>query len=194
MTPGPGPAAPEPWAGTGIVLRVFDWSDEADLMEVFADPEIVTWNPGPPEGAVAFMRERNDWSAGTHASWAVADAGAGPGPAGRLLGSVSLHRIDRDQGDAEVGYWVAPWARRRGVGAAAAAAAATYGFERLGLHRVHLLHSVENAASCAVAQRAGFLLEGTLRQSFRYADGRHHDEHLHARLVTDPGPGAPAEG
>ena len=35
------------------------------------------------------------------------------------------------------------------------------------------------------ASRHGFALEGTLRQSFRYADGRHHDEHLHARLVTD---------
>lgn len=189
MTPGPGPAEPEPWTGDGIVLRAFGWSDEADLAEVFADPEIVTWNPGPPEGALAFMRERNDWSAGTHASWAVAAAGAGPGagpePAGRLLGSVSLHKIDRDQGDAEVGYWVAPWARRRGVGAAAAAAAAAYGFERLGLHRAYLFHAVENTASCAVARRAGFALEGTLRQSFRYADGRHHDEHLHARLVTD---------
>jgi len=189
VTPGPGPAAPEPWTGDGIVLRAFDWSDEADLAEVFADPGILTCNPGPPEGALAFMRERNDWSAGTHASWAVAAAGASPGAgpeqAGRLLGSVSLHKIDRDQGDAEVGYWVAPWARRRGVGAAAAAAAAAYGFERLGLHRAYLFHAVENTASCAVARRAGFTLEGTLRQSFRYADGRHHDEHLHARLVTD---------
>lgn len=31
----------------------------------------------------------------------------------------------------------------------------------------------------------GFLLEGTLRESYRYADGRFHDEHLHARLATD---------
>jgi RimJ/RimL family protein N-acetyltransferase len=44
---------------------------------------------------------------------------------------------------------------------------------------------VENAASCGVARKAGFLLEGTLRESYRYADGRFHDEHLHARLATD---------
>ena len=177
--------APEPWSGPGVVLRAFEWGDEADLAEAFTDPAVATWNPGPAEGALAFMRERNEWSAGTHASWAVTETAAGPAGSGRLLGSVSLHKIDRDQGDAEVGYWVAPWARGRRLGAAAAAAAAAYGFERLGLHRVYLFHAVENPASCAVARRAGFLLEGTLRQSFRYPDGRHHDEHLHARLVTD---------
>ena len=61
MPPGPGPerrSGPEPWTGAGVVLRAFEWSDEPDLAEVFADPEIVTWNPGPPEGALAFMRER----------------------------------------------------------------------------------------------------------------------------------------
>ncbi len=179
---------PEQWSGPGVVLRAFERVDEPDLVAAFADPAITTWNPGPPEGPLEFMRERNDWSAGTHVSWAVSEVAAGPEGVGRLLGSVSLHKIDRDQGDAEVGYWVAPWARRRRLGAAAAAAAAAYAFERLGLHRVHLFHAVENPASCAVARRAGFLLEGTLRQSFRYADGHHHDEHLHARLATDREP------
>ena len=186
-----GRAAPEPWTAAGVALRAFEWDDEPDLAAALADPAVVAWNPGPAEGVEAFLRERNDWSAGTHASWAVAAPGTQPGAGGRgrLLGSVSLHEIDRDQGDAEVGYWVAPWARGRGVGAAAAAAAAAYGFGRLGLHRVYLFHSVHNPASCAVAERAGFLLEGTLRQSYRYPDGRRHDEHLHARLAGDPDPG-----
>ena len=45
-----------------------------------------------------------------------------------------------------------------------------------------------NPASCAVALRAGYPLEGLLRQSFVYGDGQRYDEHLHARLVTDPPP------
>src|SRR5699024_5026481 len=28
--------------------------------------------------------------------------------------SVSVHQVDRPQGDAEIGYWVAPWARGQG--------------------------------------------------------------------------------
>ncbi|WP_223884412.1 GNAT family N-acetyltransferase [Micromonospora craniellae] len=42
-----------------------------------------------------------------------------------------------------------------------------------------------NPASCRVAERAGYPVEGTLRESHRYGDGRRYDEHLHARLATD---------
>ena len=44
-----------------------------------------------------------------------------------------------------------------------------------------------NPGSCRVAERAGYLLEGTLRDSHRYGDGRRYDEHVHGRLTTDPG-------
>ena len=40
-------------------------------------------------------------------------------PDGTLLGSVSLYEIDPDQRKAEIGYQTAPWARGRGVAAAA---------------------------------------------------------------------------
>jgi hypothetical protein len=34
-------------------------------------------------------------------------------------------------------------------------------------------------------------VEGTLREAYAYGDGVRHDEHLHARLRTDPDPGVP---
>jgi RimJ/RimL family protein N-acetyltransferase len=103
----------------------------------------------------------------------------------RLVGSVSLHKIDVEQADVEVGYWVAPWARRKGYATRAVLAASQFAFTRLAMHRIHLYHSAGNPGSCAVARGAGFLHEGTLRQSFRYSDGAYHDEHLHARLASD---------
>ena len=42
------------------------------------------------------------------------------------------------------------------------------------------------ARTCRVATAAGFALEGVARQSYRYPDGLFHDEHLHARLASDP--------
>jgi RimJ/RimL family protein N-acetyltransferase len=171
-----------------LVLRSYVAADLSDLRAAFADPLVKTWNPGPSDDdesgtmAAAWMSERNDWSNGSHASWAVGAAD------GRLLGSVSLHKIDHEQNDAEVGYWLAPWARGHGWGALAVAAAARFGFERLHLHRLHLFHAVENEASCRLATTAGFALEGLLRESYRFADGRYHDEHLHGRLADDPEP------
>lgn len=93
--------------------------------------------------------------------------------------------IDFAQLNAEVGYWVVPAARRRGVATQAVALAAGCAFTTLGLHRIQLYHSVANVASCAVARAAGFVYEGMLRESYRYPAGKFHDEHLHARLATD---------
>ena len=47
------------------------------------------------------------------------------------------------------------------------------------------VHAVANPASCRVAEKAGFRLEGVLAQSHRYGDGVYHDEHLHARLAVE---------
>ena len=176
-------------AAADVVLRPFLPSDLSDLLTAFADPDIKAWNPGPvadasleTDEAVDWMAGRNDWSGGSHVSWAVAF------PHGQLLGSVSLHKMDHDQRDAEVGYWLAPWARGRGVAVVAVDAAARFGYTELGLHRLHLFHAVENLASCKLATAAGFRLEGELRQSYRFADGYYRDEHLHARLTDDPPP------
>ena len=54
----------------------------------------------------------------------------------------------------------------------------------IGLHRIWLVHSAQNVASCRVADRAGFTAEGTMRDQARHADGW-HDMHLHARLAWD---------
>lgn len=175
------PRAPVELTGDGFVLRPYTVADLPTLRVVFADPEIARWNAGPTEPAEIerWRARRNDWTVGDHVSWAIGD------PAGALLGSVSVHQIDPRQDDAGIGYWVAPAARGRGLAARAVRRASRYGFEALGLRRIYLHHAVGNVASCRVATAAGYLLEGTLRQSHRYDDGVHHDEHLHARLATD---------
>ena len=176
-----------------LVLRPPRAEEAADALELLGDPDVARWNPAPSvvdlDSAAAWSRRGADWSAGDHATFSVLDAATGA-----YLGVVSLHSIDPVQHDAEIGYRVTPRARGRGVATEAVTAATAWAFANLALVRIELAHAVDNPPSCAVALRAGYPLEGVLRQSFVYGDGRRYDEHLHARLAGDPPPGRPAAG
>jgi RimJ/RimL family protein N-acetyltransferase len=172
-------------AADGLMLRPWRAEDAPAVLSALRDPAVARWNPADsaePDLAVAatWVAQRADWSGGGHASFAVCAVDGA-----ELLGSVSLFRIDRVHDNAEMGYWVAVGARGRGVAATAVRALTDWSFTALGLARVQLFHAVENPASCRVAEKAGYRLEGTVRQSYRYGDGLLHDEHLHGRLATD---------
>lgn len=54
----------------------------------------------------------------------------------------------------------------------------------VGFHRLELMHSVHNQASCRVAHIASYELEGNQASGGLHCDGG-HDMHLHARLSSD---------
>ena len=89
----------------------------------------------------------------------------------RFVGSVGLARTDWTDGRVEVGYWIAPWARRKGYAAEATRGVAAYAFQR-GMHRIELLAAVDNLASQGVARKAGFTRECVVREAMLIAAGR----------------------
>ena len=166
-----GPAVSIEIAAGAIQLRPWTLDDAPELLPALDDPEIQLWNP--------FVLHRRRGAGGT------ASRGSRRGRTTRVRrlvgryatlsvapcwGQVSLFNINRDQRDAEVGYWLLPHARGRGVGTTAVLAVTRYAFGALELLRLQLFHAVENTASCALATRAGFAYEGTHRQSHRYGD------------------------
>jgi RimJ/RimL family protein N-acetyltransferase len=165
----------------GLLLRPWLPTDADQVEAVTSDPSLVRWNPIAAQSASEWIANRADWTNGEHASWAAVD----PAERDTVLGSVSLFKIDDYQQMAEVGYWVTPEHRGRGVATRGVQGATHFAFAELGLRRVVLFHAVDNPGSCAVATRAGFAQEGAHRQSYRYGDGEWHDEHSHARLRSD---------
>jgi RimJ/RimL family protein N-acetyltransferase len=102
---------------------------------------------------------------------------------GELVGAGGAHLVAGRLGP-EIGYWIAPWARRQGYATEAAAGLATWALGH-GAPRVHLYTDVDNIASQAVARRAGFTEEGVARSCLEYRDGSRADAVLFGRLATD---------
>lgn len=137
----------------GWALRAPTERDVTWITEACADPDIQRWTEVPTPYDVEDARLFVATGAGSLLVRAVVTADTDEG-----LGMVAVHRIEDDGGhtDAALGYWVAPWARRRGVATWATLAIAAEAVARWGVTRVSLDIAVANEASTAVARRAGF--------------------------------------
>lgn len=170
----------------GLELRPWHVSDADAFLAAGRDPAIRQWNllavesPEVARERIGRMHER--WAAETAGIWAIARPGGGA-----ALGLIGLTDIDLAGGSGEIIYWLLPAARGAGAAVEATTRLARWSLDELGLHRLRLCHSVANPASCRIATKAGFPLEGTMRGALLHADGW-HDQHLHARVQGDEWP------
>jgi RimJ/RimL family protein N-acetyltransferase len=104
---------------------------------------------------------------GQPVEWAIVDPDSD-----ELWGSIGFVRVDAGQQSGEVGFWLAPHARGRGVATRALRGVARWGLRQEGFQRVEVAVNVDNLASQAVAERVGFVREGVLRSWRRTGEGR----------------------
>ena len=177
---------------TGRRVRLRPWRavDADAVCAACQDAEIQRWTQVP----VPYAREHAVEFVGTVAPRTWADGGAlfavEPLEGGALVGSIGLFP-PRD-GVGEAGYWTAPGHRGRGLTAEALWVLTDWALDVAGVHRVELLVDPANAGSRRVAESAGFVAEGTIRQRFLYR-GRPSDIVHYARLAGDRSPGPSGE-
>jgi ribosomal-protein-alanine N-acetyltransferase len=175
---------PQPVLPVGDALRLRPWraADAPAVVEAFTDPTLQRWHLRRADStaeAEEWIRGWQDgWVAETAARWALV-----PATGDKVLGQVSLRAMDLPMAEAECSYWVARPARGRGAAPRALTALRRWACGQAGFHRLFLVHSVHNPASCRVAEKTGFTLEGTRRSALRHVDGW-HDMHLHASVTT----------
>ncbi|MFI7502133.1 GNAT family N-acetyltransferase [Streptomyces sp. NPDC049687] len=176
-------AQPVLTTGDGLLLRPWRAEDAPAVYTAFQDPLMHQWHirsADSEEEVAGWIAEwQQSWGTERSAQWAVVDEDTH-----LLVGRVALRTILLSEGTAEVAYWTTRAARGRGVAVRATAALTRWALDEIGFHRLELSHATANEASCRVAVKAGFTLEGTLRSAVLHQDGW-HDMHLHARVQGD---------
>jgi len=163
-----------------IRLRLRTDADDPAIVDACRDPDIVRWTRVPDsyddataaEWAVESQRQRE---AGIGLHLIVADAASDA-----LLGSIGVH-ANQAEGRADVGYWLAPQARGRGVMTRAVRLFSRWLFDNLPVERIEITIEPGNAASRRVAERAGYTFEGVLR-SHTVIKGKRRDMAMHSLL------------
>lgn len=135
--------------------------DRPSLVDAFADVDlrrfVTRWHiDGMADAADYVARRTEEWHNGERCSWAVAEP-----TTGELLGEVDLIRLSPDWRHAEAGCWVMPQRRGQGVAAAGLGAALRFGTAALDLRQVDYVHAEANTSSLRVAQKLGFVRQGT---------------------------------
>lgn len=165
-----------------LLLRPWKPGDAATAIEAFATPDIQFFHSRRLDSEaealewIEFCAE--GWRKERSATWAVVDR-----QLDQIIGRVSIN-TELKWGSGEVAYWMLPAGRGRGV-ATRACVVATRWAHGIGIHRVELEHSTTNKASRKVALAAGYIEEGTRRESNKHGDGW-HDMRVYSKLASDP--------
>jgi [ribosomal protein S5]-alanine N-acetyltransferase len=176
-------AYPDPPLTDGVVvLRRWTRDDLGCVEEATEDPDIPkgTTVPAtftPAEGLAWIERQWSRHNEGTGLSQAIADAASN-----EALGAGVL--MARKPGTVEIGYWLIPRARGRGVGSRAVGLLARWAVAEASVARVEALVVPDNVASQRVLEKAGFRREGQLR-SYLVFERQRADALMYSLLPSD---------
>lgn len=150
--------------GDRLALRAPRVDDAPAVAAACADPLTQRWLPLPNP----YTLDHALWFCSTFAPDRRA-TGAGAvfviEHEARLAGVIDLKRTDWAARTTEIGYWLSPWARGRGLMTAAVTLLTRWVIGDQGFCRVELRIAPGNEASQRVARAAGYTREGTLRNA-----------------------------
>jgi RimJ/RimL family protein N-acetyltransferase len=173
-------------ADDAVCVRRLRAEDAERMLAGLLHPDVVASSGMPPKGHTlesvldAIVRQRpQELRTGEGAMLTIADR-----ETDLFLGSFVLWHLNWDFRQAEIGYWIHPDARGRGVAARATALVADWALGKLGLHRLEAYVADDNPASVKTIERAGFVREGLCRSVLDHYAGT-VDLALYARLASE---------
>jgi RimJ/RimL family protein N-acetyltransferase len=165
-------------------MRPLRRSDIDAVCEACQDPDTQRYTTVPVpytrEDAVRFVEEQAPVASasGRMSTFAISAAADGS----TFDGSIDLRF--GDSANADVGYAIAPWARRQGIGSDALRTICRWGFTEHAIERIGWEAVVGNCASRRTAEKVGFQFEGTCRQ-LTVLRGVRHDAWIAGLLPAD---------
>lgn len=175
------------WAESAVLesgrlrLRPFAEADVPAIVEACSDPvsrRFLAGLPHPYTPAIARSYLADCiWQAaiGAKATWAIADRHSD-----ELLGNIAvMDMLGINPTSGEIGYWMHPAARGRGIMTEATQMVVAHALDPDGLdrRRLSLYAAADNPASNAIALAAGYTHYGTQRAAERLGDGSFDDLH-----------------
>jgi ribosomal-protein-alanine N-acetyltransferase len=167
-----------------LLLRPFASADAPDVQRYAGDRDVAAMtltipHPYPDGAAEAWIATHAPrYAEGELVSFAITER-----ESEALVGAIGLH-LEQRHNRAELGYWIGKPFWGRGYATEAAEAVIGFGFETLGLNKIHAAHFTKNQASARVIEKLGMAYEGCLREhDLKW--GAYEDIKVYAVLATE---------
>jgi [ribosomal protein S5]-alanine N-acetyltransferase len=167
------PAPTEPLSDDRVVLRLSAERDIPEILIAYQDDARLHLDMGeerPPSGAELGRREERaegERADGSRLTLTVLEPGSDV-----CRGQLYAYDFDWDHERAELGIWVAPQVRGRGLATSALALASRWLIANCNLERLQITTAPDNERMLRAARAAGFSDEGVLRGHVRRRHGR----------------------
>lgn len=102
----------------------------------------------------------------------------------RLLGVIGFTRIDKNNHNGKLGYWIDQAHSGEGIASRSVEKMLALGFGELELHKIEIHCSVHNRRARALAERLGFVHEATLRDC-ELLNGKYVDHAIYSLLAGE---------
>ncbi len=164
-----------------LVLRETSLADVSVLYEMRSNPEVMKYIDRPipksEEDIVQLVEKIQKMIFDNEGiSWAMNIKGDPT-----FIGTISFHRLIKDNYRAEVGYMLQPQHQGRGIMSEALKAVVDYGFNTLKFHSIEARVTHGNTASAQLLERNGFVKEAHFRED-HYWNGRFVDTTVYCQL------------
>lgn len=179
---------PDRLEGERVVVRPWEEADNPGLWDAIdsSREHLAPWMPWlesnvNPDNSLQYIRRaRAQWLLREDLPVAIVERDTG-----QIVGGSGLHRINWTYRLFEIGYWVRADAVGKGYATETVQLLARLAFDELDANRVELAIDTTNVASLRVADRLGFVLEGTLRRRLLAPGGEPADMHVLALLPEE---------
>lgn len=159
----------------GIVIREYKRSDLNGVHQMLSSPQVykttcaIPYNCNRTYALLWIDNIRKSLKKRTDFEFGIFDA-----ESGEYIGNIGLISVSYINKSADLTYIITPKYQHRGYALTAAKLMIAYGFERLGLIRIHAKCMDFNIASRRVMEKCGFSYEGTGRNEM-YKDEKAYD-------------------
>ena len=176
---------PLPLLGRRVLVRPYEREDAAAVREAVEEAReaLKPWMPWwdthrSLEESIQFcLRSKAHWLLRSNMNLGIWER-----ETGRYLGGTGFHDPEWKVRKLEIGYWLRPSATGRGYMTEAVKVITRAAFEVFLANRVEIHCDTRNERSRLVAERCGYVLEGTLRREALTTDGRLRDTHVYGML------------